>query len=65
MLNVQLETSVNGTLTLFDMSGRIVLSQAVNGISAQVSMSQLTAGSYVLRLVENGKASAGVKVVKE
>jgi len=64
-LNVRLENNVNnGTLTLFDMSGKIVLSQAVNGNSAQVNMSSLTAGNYILRLVENGTASAGIQIIK-
>jgi len=65
-LNVQLEKFVNnGTLTMFDMSGKIVLSQAINSNSAKINLSSLTAGNYILRLVENGQASAGVKVVKE
>jgi hypothetical protein len=65
-LNVELERFVtNGTLTLFDMSGKLVLSQSVNGNSAQINMSALTAGSYILRLVENGTASAGVQVIKQ
>jgi uncharacterized repeat protein (TIGR02543 family) len=64
-LYVELENYVNGTLTLFNMSGQIVLSQAVNGNSAQINMSALAAGNYTLRLVENGAASAGVQVVKQ
>jgi hypothetical protein len=64
-LNVQLEKFVNnGTLTLFNMSGKVVLSQAINGHSAQVNLSALGAGNYILRLVENGTASAGVQVIK-
>jgi hypothetical protein len=65
-LNVELERFVNnGTLTLFDMSGKVVLSQSVNGSSAQINLSALTAGSYILRLVENGTASVGVQVIKQ
>ena len=61
ILNVQLEEFVsNGTLTLFDMNGKVVLSQSVSGTSAQINLSALSAGNYVLRLVENGKASVGV-----
>jgi hypothetical protein len=63
---VELEKIVtNGTLTLFDMSGKLVLSQSVNGNSAQINLSALTAGNYILRLVENGTASAGVQVIKK
>ena len=65
-LNVELENYVNnGTLTLFDMSGKIMLSQAINGNSAQINMSHLTAGNYILRLVENGTASIGTQVIKQ
>jgi hypothetical protein len=65
-LNVELERFVNnGTLTLFDMSGKLVLSQSLNGNSAQINLSALTAGNYILRLVENGTASAGVQVIKQ
>jgi len=64
-LNVKLENNANGTLTLFDMSGKIVLSQAVNGNSAQINVSQLSAGNYILRLLENGTESDGVQVIKK
>jgi hypothetical protein len=65
-LYVEMERFVNnGTLTLFDMSGKLVLSQAINGNSAQINLSVLTAGNYILRLVENGTASAGVQVIKK
>ena len=64
-LNVELENYVNnGTLTLFDMSGKIVLSRAINGNSAQINISQLTSGNYILHLVENGTASIGVQIIK-
>ena len=64
-LTVQSEQWINnGTLTLFDMSGKAVLSQSINGASAQINISSLAAGNYILRVVENGIASAGVQVVK-
>ena len=65
-LNVELKNYVNnGTLTLFDMNGKLVLSQTISGNSAQINMSSLSAGNYILRLVENGTASAGVQVIKQ
>jgi hypothetical protein len=64
-LNVELERSTGGTLALFDLNGKTVLSRAINGNSAHINMSALPAGNYILRLVESGTASAGVKVVKE
>jgi hypothetical protein len=65
-LNVRLEKEVNdGSLTLFDMNGKMVLSQTLNGNYAQINMSQLNTGSYVLHLIENGTASSVMHVVKE
>ncbi|MCL1822019.1 MAG: T9SS type A sorting domain-containing protein [Prolixibacteraceae bacterium] len=65
ILNVQLEKHTNGTFTLFDMNGKVVLSQVVSGDFAQINISSLSAGNYVLWLVENGQVSAEVKIVKE
>jgi|GEM_PF-1782018 len=65
VLFVELEKLANGRLTLFDMNGKLVLSQVINGNSAQINMSALNAGSYILRLVENGTVSAGVQVIKQ
>jgi len=50
---------------LYDMNGRTVVSQTVEGNVAQINLSQLASGSYVLRLIENGKSSAGIKIVKQ
>jgi PKD repeat protein len=66
ILNVQLEGTVfNGSLALFDISGKIVLSHPVTGNMLQIDLSSLLSGNYILRLNENGKLSAGVKIVKE
>ena len=65
-LQVEMEREVNnGTLTLFDLNGKAALSQPINGRSAQMNMSMLNTGNYILRLVENGTASAGVQVIKQ
>ena len=65
ILNVELFSPVtNGVLTLIDVNGKVVLSQAVTGAAAKIDLSQLAAGNYILRLVENGKASAGIQVIK-
>jgi len=65
-LNVEVVDYVtNGTLTMFDLNGKLVLSQAINGNSAQINMSALCIGNYILRLVENGTASAGIQVIKQ
>jgi DNA-binding beta-propeller fold protein YncE len=63
---VELEKSVNsGLLTLFDTNGRIVVSQTITGSSALINVSQMAAGSYILRLSENGNYCGGGVIVKE
>jgi uncharacterized repeat protein (TIGR02543 family) len=65
-LNVELDHEVRGgTLAVFNMSGKVVSNRAINGTSAQIKLSGFAAGTYILRLLENGKASAEVKVVKK
>ena len=47
-------------MDVMDMQGRLVLQRQVTGRAAQLSRSELGAGSYVLRLV-NEQASAVVR----
>ena len=64
LLQVELATSASGQLTLYDMSGKSVLTQSVSGTNAVLNIGSLASGSYILRLVENGVAGAGVKIIK-
>ena len=65
VINVLLEKPVkNGTLTLFDMNGKIILSQLINGNTAKINMFSCVAGSYILLLSENGVVVSEVKIVK-
>ena len=64
VIHVELSTAANGTLALYDMSGETVLYQSINGDNAVLNIGSLPSGNYILRLLHNGKASAGVKLVK-
>ncbi|GHV52681.1 T9SS C-terminal target domain-containing protein [Bacteroidia bacterium] len=66
MLNVELNRDVrNGTLALFDLNGKAVARQTLTGRQAAINLQPLAKGMYILRLVEGGNASAGVKIVKQ
>ena len=66
ILNIELKNAItNGTLTLFDMSGKAILLQVIYGNPAQINMSQLPAGNYILRIIENGTKSTRLQVVKQ
>jgi hypothetical protein len=64
-LTVQLQEDTAGTLAVFDLNGRIVKSQPINGSTAVINTSSLASGIYVIRLEKGGTAVAGVKFVKE
>ena len=65
MLNVRIEKNVSsGTLALYDMNGRILLSQPVNGNFTQIDLSSFVTGTYILLLIENGTVNERVRVIK-
>jgi hypothetical protein len=65
ILTVEFAGAVSrGTLALYDATGKQVVSQSVTGTTAQLNISKLAAGVYVMRLVENGVAGAGIQVIK-
>ena len=64
-VTVELPENTVGTLALFDLNGKIVRNQSVNGNITTIDTASLSAGTYILRLVQNGVASSGVKIMKE
>jgi len=64
-VTVKLPENTVGTLALFDLNGKIIRNQTVNGNIATIDTASLSIGTYILRLVQNGMASSGVKIVKE
>ena len=64
-VTVELPENTVGTLALFDLNGKIIRRQSVNGNINTIDIAFLSSGTYILRLVQDGVASAGVKIVKE
>jgi hypothetical protein len=64
-VTVELPENTAGTLALFDLNGKIVINQPVRGNVATINTTSLSAGVYMLRLVQDGVAGIGVKLVKE
>jgi hypothetical protein len=66
LLTVVLDRDVReGTLALFDLNGKLAARQEMNGRQAVINTQSLGKGLYILRLVEGGSASEGVKIVKQ
>jgi hypothetical protein len=64
-VTVSLPEHTVGTLAVFDLSGKAVKNQAINGASVVINTSAFAAGTYIIRVVKDGRASEGVKFVKE
>ena len=62
---VEFPENTIGTLALFDLNGKIFINQSVNCSSTTINTSSLSAGTYILRLVQDGVASDGLKIMKE
>ena len=64
MLHIVLAEFSNGSLVLYDLHGKAVLTQSINGTNAVMNIDSLASGNYILCLIQNGSKSKGVKVVK-
>jgi hypothetical protein len=65
VLNVETDREVrNATLSLFDMNGKALVSQAISGNRAVINTASLSGGVYMLQVVEDGKIVGNTKVVK-
>lgn len=56
--------SNHAQIEIFDLTGKLMLSAAMNGASATVDLSQLSAGVYMLRITD-GNTSSTAKIVRE
>lgn len=64
-VTVELSENTTGILALFDLNGKVIKNQQINGKTNSMDISSLSAGTYILYLVKDGVASAGVKIMKE
>lgn len=53
----------HGQLELIDMTGRVLSSQLVSGQQTTVHYEQYAAGTYLLKLVKNGRETKTQKIV--
>jgi hypothetical protein len=53
-LNIQLNEGGSANYTLLDMQGRTVMSGSTTGLRTQLSLSHLVAGTYLLRVEQDG-----------
>jgi len=63
-LTIKVSGSENGTVTLSDVSGRVVYSSRMNGSELQIDMAAFTSGVYLLHYVD-GALNKVIKVHKQ
>lgn len=63
-LNValHLETGQVGQLTLHDLSGRLVLSNALNGVITEIATDMISAGMYIYKITINNELTSNGKL---
>jgi hypothetical protein len=64
-VTVELEENAVGTLAVFDMNGRLVARQDINGTKNIINTSAFASGNYIVRLIKDGVAGTGLKFIKE
>lgn len=63
-INVQTKGNGAGTLDVVTLTGQKVMAKNINGPTHTVSLEQLPAGVYIIRITQDGKSSV-VRVVKK
>ena len=59
------EVAENAQLQLTDISGKVLQATIVNGKSAQVDMSKMVPGIYIIRYSDKAQQQQLIKVVKQ
>jgi hypothetical protein len=62
VINVSLNKSTNGTISIVDVAGKVVKTSLINGLTSSINASDLTNGVYYVTITD-GTSIATEKVV--
>ena len=65
VINISLNKEVSATLTLLDISGKVVKTQALNGISTSINTASLNSGVYFVTINDGTSVSTQKVVIKK
>ncbi len=65
VINISLNKEVAATLTLLDVSGKVVKTQALNGISTSINTASLNSGVYFVTINDGTSVSTQKVVIKK
>ena len=64
-INISLNKEVSATLSLLDISGKVVRTQALNGISTSINTASLNSGVYFVTINDGTSVSTQKVVIKK
>jgi len=65
VINISLNKEVTATITLLDVSGKVVRTQALNGISTSINTASLNSGVYFVTINDGTSVSTQKVVIKK
>ena len=65
VINVSLNKEINATITLLDVSGKVVRTQSLNGISTSINSASLNSGVYFVTINDGTSVSTQKVVIKK
>ena len=65
VINISLSKEINATITLLDISGKVVKTQALNGISTSINTASLNSGVYFVTINDGTSVSTQKVVIKK
>jgi hypothetical protein len=65
VINISLNKEVSATITLLDVSGKVVRTQALNGISTSINTASLNSGVYFVTINDGTSVSTKKVVIKK
>ena len=64
-INIAFDYSIKGTMVLFDIFGKAVLSKDVSSDKTMIDVGNLSNGVYILQVVTNDKIMGSKKIIKQ
>jgi hypothetical protein len=65
VINISLNKEVSASLTLLDVSGKVVKTQSLNGISTSINTASLNSGVYFVTINDGTSVSTQKVVIKK
>ena len=65
VINISLNKEVSATLSLLDVSGKVVKTQVLNGLSTSISTASLNSGVYIVTINDGTSVSTQKVVIKK